>query len=97
MRLHILKALCIQEGSYHLHPYISPPVLYIPEDLAPLPGAGLGGQQCSDLLAVSNYSAFVPTDMSNRPVCRHFMMKGNCRYENNCAFYHPGVNGPPLP
>jgi len=25
------------------------------------------------------------------------MMKGNCRYENNCAFYHPGVNGPPLP
>ncbi|KAJ8341988.1 hypothetical protein SKAU_G00319160 [Synaphobranchus kaupii] len=36
-------------------------------------------------------------DMSNRPVCRHFMVKGNCRYENNCAFYHPGVNGPPLP
>lgn len=35
--------------------------------------------------------------MSKRPVCRHFMMKGNCRYENNCAFYHPGVNGPPLP
>nr|XP_033772807.1 serine/threonine-protein phosphatase 1 regulatory subunit 10 [Geotrypetes seraphini]XP_033772808.1 serine/threonine-protein phosphatase 1 regulatory subunit 10 [Geotrypetes seraphini] len=35
-------------------------------------------------------------DMSNRPTCRHFMMKGNCRYENNCAFYHPGVNGPPL-
>ncbi|XP_062454546.1 serine/threonine-protein phosphatase 1 regulatory subunit 10 isoform X2 [Rhea pennata] len=36
-------------------------------------------------------------DMSNRPVCRHFMLKGSCRYENNCAFYHPGVNGPPLP
>ncbi|XP_029975857.1 LOW QUALITY PROTEIN: serine/threonine-protein phosphatase 1 regulatory subunit 10 [Salarias fasciatus] len=36
-------------------------------------------------------------DMSNRPVCRHFMVKGNCRYESNCAFYHPGVNGPPLP
>ncbi|XP_054620754.1 serine/threonine-protein phosphatase 1 regulatory subunit 10 [Dunckerocampus dactyliophorus] len=36
-------------------------------------------------------------DMSNRPVCRHFMMKGNCRYESKCAFYHPGVNGPPLP
>ncbi|XP_061912695.1 serine/threonine-protein phosphatase 1 regulatory subunit 10-like [Entelurus aequoreus] len=36
-------------------------------------------------------------DMSNRPICRHFMMKGNCRYESNCAFYHPGVNGPPLP
>ncbi|XP_064205317.1 serine/threonine-protein phosphatase 1 regulatory subunit 10-like [Anguilla rostrata] len=36
-------------------------------------------------------------DMSNRPMCRHFMVKGNCRYENNCAFYHPGVNGPPLP
>lgn len=36
-------------------------------------------------------------DMSKRPVCRHFMMKGSCRYESNCAFYHPGVNGPPLP
>ncbi|KAM9306565.1 LOW QUALITY PROTEIN: serine/threonine-protein phosphatase 1 regulatory subunit 10 [Pholidichthys leucotaenia] len=36
-------------------------------------------------------------DMSMRPVCRHFMMKGSCRYESNCAFYHPGVNGPPLP
>eukprot|EP00079_Xenopus_tropicalis_P012492 XP_002939507.1 PREDICTED: serine/threonine-protein phosphatase 1 regulatory subunit 10 isoform X1 [Xenopus tropicalis] len=36
-------------------------------------------------------------DMSTRPTCRHFMMKGNCRYENNCAFYHPGINGPPLP
>ncbi|XP_066437659.1 serine/threonine-protein phosphatase 1 regulatory subunit 10 [Eleutherodactylus coqui] len=35
-------------------------------------------------------------DMSLRPVCRHFMMKGNCRYENGCAFYHPGINGPPL-
>ncbi|KAG2469038.1 serine/threonine-protein phosphatase 1 regulatory subunit 10 [Polypterus senegalus] len=35
-------------------------------------------------------------DMSMRPVCRHFMMKGSCRYESNCAFYHPGVNGPPL-
>uniref|UniRef100_A0A1A8GP61 Serine/threonine-protein phosphatase 1 regulatory subunit 10 n=1 Tax=Nothobranchius korthausae TaxID=1143690 RepID=A0A1A8GP61_9TELE len=36
-------------------------------------------------------------DMSKRPVCRHFIMKGNCRYESNCAFYHPGMNGPPLP
>uniref|UniRef100_A0A3P9HNE8 Serine/threonine-protein phosphatase 1 regulatory subunit 10 n=1 Tax=Oryzias latipes TaxID=8090 RepID=A0A3P9HNE8_ORYLA len=36
-------------------------------------------------------------DMSKRAVCRHFMMKGSCRYEGNCAFYHPGVNGPPLP
>ncbi|XP_054833312.1 serine/threonine-protein phosphatase 1 regulatory subunit 10 isoform X2 [Eublepharis macularius] len=36
-------------------------------------------------------------DRSKRPVCRHFTMKGSCRYENNCAFYHPGVNGPPLP
>uniref|UniRef100_A0A8C4Q965 Serine/threonine-protein phosphatase 1 regulatory subunit 10 n=1 Tax=Eptatretus burgeri TaxID=7764 RepID=A0A8C4Q965_EPTBU len=35
-------------------------------------------------------------DMSNRPICRHFMGKGHCRYESNCAFYHPGVNGPPL-
>ncbi|XP_060615340.2 serine/threonine-protein phosphatase 1 regulatory subunit 10 isoform X2 [Anolis sagrei] len=36
-------------------------------------------------------------DRSKRPVCRHFTMKGSCRYEHNCAFYHPGVNGPPLP
>ncbi|KAM5146321.1 serine/threonine-protein phosphatase 1 regulatory subunit 10 isoform 2-T2 [Mantella aurantiaca] len=36
-------------------------------------------------------------DMSFRPVCRHFRYKGNCRYENDCAFYHPGINGPPLP
>nr|XP_034963135.1 serine/threonine-protein phosphatase 1 regulatory subunit 10 isoform X2 [Zootoca vivipara] len=36
-------------------------------------------------------------DRSERPVCRHFTMKGSCRYENKCAFYHPGVNGPPLP
>ncbi|KAM4020421.1 serine/threonine-protein phosphatase 1 regulatory subunit 10 [Anomaloglossus baeobatrachus] len=35
-------------------------------------------------------------DMSLRSVCRHFMLKGNCRYENRCAFYHPGINGPPL-
>ncbi|TFJ97671.1 Biglycan [Platysternon megacephalum] len=35
-------------------------------------------------------------DMSSRPVCRHFKLKGSCRYENNCAFYHPGVNRPPL-
>uniref|UniRef100_A0A4X2JPS1 C3H1-type domain-containing protein n=2 Tax=Vombatus ursinus TaxID=29139 RepID=A0A4X2JPS1_VOMUR len=35
------------------------------------------------------------TDKSNRPVCRHFS-KGHCRYEDLCAFYHPGVNGPPL-
>nr|XP_012420919.1 PREDICTED: proline-rich protein 3 isoform X4 [Odobenus rosmarus divergens] len=33
---------------------------------------------------------------SNRPVCRHFAKKGHCRYEDLCAFYHPGVNGPPL-
>ncbi|XP_069491453.1 serine/threonine-protein phosphatase 1 regulatory subunit 10 [Ambystoma mexicanum] len=33
--------------------------------------------------------------MTRRPTCRHFMFKGNCRYEQNCAFYHPGVNGPP--
>ncbi|XP_077335086.1 serine/threonine-protein phosphatase 1 regulatory subunit 10 isoform X2 [Lithobates pipiens] len=36
-------------------------------------------------------------DMSFRPVCRHFRYKGSCRYENDCAFYHPGINGPPLP
>uniref|UniRef100_A0A8C5E766 Serine/threonine-protein phosphatase 1 regulatory subunit 10 n=1 Tax=Gouania willdenowi TaxID=441366 RepID=A0A8C5E766_GOUWI len=35
-------------------------------------------------------------DKSNRPMCHHFMVKGNCRYESKCAFYHPGVNGPPL-
>ncbi|XP_077017328.1 proline-rich protein 3 isoform X3 [Tamandua tetradactyla] len=35
-------------------------------------------------------------DKSDRPVCRHFAKKGHCRYEDFCAFYHPGVNGPPL-
>ncbi|XP_036997214.2 proline-rich protein 3 isoform X2 [Artibeus jamaicensis] len=35
-------------------------------------------------------------DKSDRPVCRHFAKKGHCRYEDLCAFYHPGVNGPPL-
>ncbi|XP_048204150.1 proline-rich protein 3 isoform X4 [Perognathus longimembris pacificus] len=36
------------------------------------------------------------SDKSSRPVCRHFSKKGHCRYEDLCAFYHPGVNGPPL-
>lgn len=49
------------------------------------------------LIPVFSLSLSLSLDMSKRPVCRHFMMKGNCRYENNCAFYHPGVNGPPLP
>ncbi|KAM6182053.1 proline-rich protein 3 isoform 2-T2 [Erethizon dorsatum] len=38
----------------------------------------------------------VMEDKSNRPVCRHFSKKGHCRYEDLCAFYHPGDNGPPL-
>ncbi|XP_061003198.1 proline-rich protein 3 isoform X1 [Dama dama] len=38
----------------------------------------------------------VMEDKSGRPVCRHFAKKGHCRYEDLCAFYHPGVNGPPL-
>ncbi|XP_005370797.2 proline-rich protein 3 isoform X1 [Microtus ochrogaster] len=38
----------------------------------------------------------VMEDKSDRPVCRHFSKKGHCRYEDHCAFYHPGVNGPPL-
>nr|XP_003461062.3 proline-rich protein 3 isoform X1 [Cavia porcellus] len=38
----------------------------------------------------------VVEDKSNRPVCRHFSKKGHCRYEDLCAFYHPGDNGPPL-
>nr|KAF6507433.1 proline rich 3 [Rousettus aegyptiacus] len=38
----------------------------------------------------------VMEDKSDRPVCRHFAKKGHCRYEDLCAFYHPGVNGPPL-
>ncbi|KAH1182716.1 hypothetical protein KIL84_004208, partial [Mauremys mutica] len=42
------------------------------------------------------HPVFSHADMSHRPVCRHFKLKGSCRYENNCAFYHPGVNGPPL-
>ncbi|MEE6526389.1 hypothetical protein FKM82_027020, partial [Ascaphus truei] len=36
------------------------------------------------------------SDKSDRPICRHFVTKGKCNYENNCAFYHPGANGPPL-
>ncbi|XP_059972778.1 serine/threonine-protein phosphatase 1 regulatory subunit 10-like [Mesoplodon densirostris] len=55
------------------------------------PGHGRGGHRGRD----GGHSR--GGDMSNRPVCRHFMKKGNCRYENNCAFYHPGVHGPPLP
>ncbi|KAM4811583.1 proline-rich protein 3-like [Urocitellus parryii] len=38
----------------------------------------------------------VMEDKSDRPVCRYFSKKGHCRYEDLCAFYHPGVNGPPL-
>uniref|UniRef100_A0A4X1VJH8 Proline-rich protein 3 n=1 Tax=Sus scrofa TaxID=9823 RepID=A0A4X1VJH8_PIG len=38
----------------------------------------------------------VMEDKSDRPVCRHFAKKGHCRYEDLCAFYHPGANGPPL-
>ncbi|KAM9234311.1 proline-rich protein 3 isoform 2-T2 [Dugong dugon] len=38
----------------------------------------------------------VMEDKSDRPVCRHFAKKGHCRYEDFCAFYHPGINGPPL-
>ncbi|KAM5324980.1 proline-rich protein 3 isoform 3-T3 [Glossophaga mutica] len=38
----------------------------------------------------------ITEDKSDRPVCRHFAKKGHCRYEDLCAFYHPGVNGPPL-
>eukprot|EP00069_Balaena_mysticetus_P007473 bmy_19128T0 len=36
------------------------------------------------------------SDKFDHPVCRHFAKKGHCRYEDLCAFYHPGVNGPPL-
>uniref|UniRef100_A0AAQ5Z3W2 Serine/threonine-protein phosphatase 1 regulatory subunit 10 n=1 Tax=Amphiprion ocellaris TaxID=80972 RepID=A0AAQ5Z3W2_AMPOC len=71
-------------------------------------GRGRGGPRgghnnMNEQLKISHHSPFfffffffLP-DMSKRPVCRHFMMKGSCRYESNCAFYHPGVNGPPLP
>lgn len=52
------------------------------------------GRVCDVLLTLFS---LLSSDMSKRPVCRHFMMKGSCRYESNCAFYHPGVNGPPLP
>uniref|UniRef100_A0A8C9NZ90 C3H1-type domain-containing protein n=1 Tax=Spermophilus dauricus TaxID=99837 RepID=A0A8C9NZ90_SPEDA len=38
----------------------------------------------------------VVEDKSDRPVCGHFSKKGHCRCEDLCAFYHPGVNGPPL-
>ncbi|XP_078604470.1 serine/threonine-protein phosphatase 1 regulatory subunit 10-like isoform X3 [Branchiostoma floridae x Branchiostoma japonicum] len=36
-------------------------------------------------------------DRSHMPVCRHFMSQTGCRFEGSCTFYHPGVNGPPLP
>ncbi|XP_071115636.1 serine/threonine-protein phosphatase 1 regulatory subunit 10-like isoform X2 [Haliotis cracherodii] len=32
-----------------------------------------------------------------RPVCRHFVQPGGCRFGNSCNFLHPGVNGPPNP
>lgn len=64
----------------------------------------VGSGPCSDMTpgcasaAVADLRpVFSHADMSSRPMCRHFMLKGSCRYENNCAFYHPGVNGPPLP
>uniref|UniRef100_A0A8C9A5X1 C3H1-type domain-containing protein n=1 Tax=Prolemur simus TaxID=1328070 RepID=A0A8C9A5X1_PROSS len=38
----------------------------------------------------------VMEDKSDCPVCRHFAKKGHCQYEDLCAFYHPGINGPPL-
>ncbi|XP_070532301.1 serine/threonine-protein phosphatase 1 regulatory subunit 10-like [Ptychodera flava] len=36
-------------------------------------------------------------DMSERPVCYHFMGPRGCRFGDQCQFIHPGVNGPPLP
>ncbi|CAD7672119.1 unnamed protein product [Nyctereutes procyonoides] len=39
---------------------------------------------------------YVMEDKSNGSVCQHFAKKGHCLYEDLCAFYHPGVNGPPL-
>uniref|UniRef100_A0A3P8Z9N6 Serine/threonine-protein phosphatase 1 regulatory subunit 10 n=1 Tax=Esox lucius TaxID=8010 RepID=A0A3P8Z9N6_ESOLU len=59
-------------------------------------GRGRGGEQGGLCVVLTVLPRPLP-DMSKRPVCRHFMMKGNCRYESNCAFYHPGINGPPLP
>lgn len=55
------------------------------------------------LMAMNNGMPFPPgtqpafPDMSKKPICRHFAQKGGCRYGNTCAFYHPGMNGPPLP
>ncbi|CAF94243.1 unnamed protein product, partial [Tetraodon nigroviridis] len=52
----------------------------------------------SEFICARTGSVLAGLDMSKRPLCRHFMMKGSCSpTENNCAFYHPGVNGPPLP
>uniref|UniRef100_A0A8C0MI27 Proline-rich protein 3 n=3 Tax=Canis lupus TaxID=9612 RepID=A0A8C0MI27_CANLF len=78
----------------------------------PFPGPGHGGPsrggfQKSNPRRLKSWSLIKNTcppkngpqvmeDKSNRPVCRHFAKKGHCRYEDLCAFYHPGVSGPPL-
>ncbi|KAM9326595.1 serine/threonine-protein phosphatase 1 regulatory subunit 10 [Gastrophryne carolinensis] len=59
---------------------------------------GHGGEHRGHGREHRGIGGFSPTgDMSTRPICRHFRFKGNCRYEDGCAFYHPGINGPPLP
>ncbi|XP_035305613.1 serine/threonine-protein phosphatase 1 regulatory subunit 10-like isoform X2 [Cricetulus griseus] len=72
--------------SHQGHDHQGPP----PHEHRARDGHGEGGHQGHD----GGHSH--GRDMSNHPVCRHFMMKGSCRFENNCVFYHPGVNGPPL-
>ncbi|XP_031203233.1 proline-rich protein 3 isoform X5 [Mastomys coucha] len=75
----------------------------------PFPGPGHGGpresfyREARNPRRLKSWSLVPPKDSpqmmedkSDRPVCRHFSKKGHCRYEDHCAFYHPGVNGPPL-
>ncbi|CAD7669713.1 unnamed protein product [Nyctereutes procyonoides] len=59
----------------------------------PFPGPGLGQRNPQRLKC---WSLIKNTYKSNCPVCRHFAKKGHRRYEDLCAFHHPGVDGPPL-
>ncbi|CAD7685984.1 unnamed protein product [Nyctereutes procyonoides] len=61
----------------------------------PFPGPGHGGPSRGGFHKEQRNPRRLK-NKSNRPVCRHFAKKGHCRYEDLCAFYHPGVNGPPL-
>ncbi|CAN0350668.1 BEN domain-containing protein 5-like isoform X1 [Lampetra fluviatilis] len=60
------------------------------------PTMAIGGRGVGSFRGERGRGGYV-IDMSKKPICRHFAQKGGCRYGNTCAFYHPGMNGPPLP